>query len=137
GAGARGRGEADAPEFPRLSPPGLPCWCRRSGARRWRGARARDDDDRNISGQKRTRRSAPPCQHNDGHARSAMSNRLSDSNVYYFPSTTPAVPVPTAVEPVRFMRRLRNAWWRLRLALSEIRTILRRPTRRLTLDDYV
>src|SRR5256885_9733420 len=57
-----------------------------------------------------------------GHARSAMSNRLSDSNVYYFPSTTPAVPVPTAVEPVRFMRRLRNAWWRLRLALSEIRT---------------
>jgi hypothetical protein len=66
-----------------------------------------------------------------------MSNRLSDSNVYYFPSTTPVVPVPTAVEPVRFMRRLRNAWWRLRLALSEIRTILRRPTQRLTLDDYV
>ena len=66
-----------------------------------------------------------------------MSNRLSDSNVYYFPSTTPAVPVPTAVEPVRFIRRLRNAWWRLRLALSEIRTILRRPTQRLTLDDYV
>ena len=66
-----------------------------------------------------------------------MSYRLSDSNVYYFPSTTPAAPAPTAVEPVRFVRRLRNAWWRLRLALSEIRTILRRPTQRLTLDDYV
>jgi hypothetical protein len=66
-----------------------------------------------------------------------MNNRLSDSNVYYFPSTTPTAPAPTAVEPVRFMRRLRNAWWRLRLALSEIRTILRRPSQRLTLDDYV
>jgi len=66
-----------------------------------------------------------------------MNNRLSDSNVYYFPSTTPAAPAPTAVEPVSFARRLRNAWWRLRLALSEIRTILRRPTQRLTLDDYV
>src|SRR5256885_15235826 len=72
-----------------------------------------------------------------GHARSAMSNRLSDSNVYYFPSTTPAAPGPTAVEPVRFMRRLRNAWWRLRLALREIRTILRRPTQRPTPDHYV
>jgi len=66
-----------------------------------------------------------------------MSHRLSDSNVYFLPSPTPAAPAATAVEPVRLLRRLRNAWWRLRLALSEIRTILRRPSPRLTLDDYV
>ncbi len=66
-----------------------------------------------------------------------MSYRVSDSNVYYFPAPTPAAPAAAAVEPVRFLRRLRNAWWRLRLALSEIRTILRRPSRRFTLDDYV
>src|SRR5947209_19858392 len=66
-----------------------------------------------------------------------MSHRLSDSNVYYFPVRTPESPPTAAVDPVRSLRRLRNAWWRLRLALSEIRTILRRPTQRLTLDDYV
>ena len=66
-----------------------------------------------------------------------MSHRLSDSNVYYFPVPTPETPPTAAVEPVRLLLRLRNAWWRLRLALSEIRTLLRRPTRRFTLDDYV
>ena len=66
-----------------------------------------------------------------------MSYRLSDSNVYYLPSPTPPAPPTAAVEPVRFLGRLRNAWWRLRLALSEIRTILQKPRQRFTLDDYV
>jgi len=66
-----------------------------------------------------------------------MSYRLSDSNVYYLPSPTPPAPPTAAVEPIRFLGRLRNAWWRLRLALNEIRTILRRPGQRFTLDDYV
>lgn len=64
-----------------------------------------------------------------------MNDRMADSNVYYLPTLAPAeVPAP---EPVRMVRRLRNAWWRLRLAFVEIRTILRQPQQRLTLDDYV
>lgn len=66
-----------------------------------------------------------------------MSYRVSDSNVYHFPAPTSAAPSAAPLEPVRLLRRLRNAWWRLRLALSEIRTILRRPSQRFTLDDYV
>jgi len=67
-----------------------------------------------------------------------MSYRqMTDSNVYYLPAPTFASPMPPAIESVGFMRRLRNAWWRLRLAVSEIGTILRRPSQRFTLDDYV
>src|SRR5262249_1269841 len=66
-----------------------------------------------------------------------MSYRLSDSNVYYLPSPTPPAPPTVAVEPVRFLGRLRNAWWRLRLALSEIRTILQKPRQRFTVYDSV
>lgn len=60
---------------------------------------------------------------------------MTDSNVYYLPVGAAAeAPAP---EPVRLARRLRNAWWRLRLAVAEIRAILRQPEQRLTLDDYV
>lgn len=55
-----------------------------------------------------------------------MNDRQADSNVYYLPAPAGAVPVPAA-PPTRFVRRLRHAWWRLRLALAEIRAILRRP----------
>lgn len=58
------------------------------------------------------------------------------ASVYYLP--TPATEAFTAPveEPVRLVRRLRNAWWRLRLAVIEIRAILRQPRQRYTLDDY-
>lgn len=64
-----------------------------------------------------------------------MNDGMTDSNVYYLPA--PAAAEARAPEPVRFLRRVRNAWWRLRLAFAEIRTILRQPQQRLTLDDYV
>jgi hypothetical protein len=68
-------------------------------------------------------------------AKPAMNDRMTDSNVYYLPAPAPVE--ARAPEPVRLLRRLRNAWWRLRLAFAEIRTILRQPQQRLTLDDYV
>lgn len=65
-----------------------------------------------------------------------MSDRLSGSNVYYLPASVEDVDVrPVELTP-RFGKRLRHAWWRLRLALSEITTILWRPRRRFTADDY-
>jgi hypothetical protein len=63
-----------------------------------------------------------------------MNDGMTDSNVYYLPAPTPAE--VRAPEPMRLLRRMRNAWWRLRLAFAEIRTILRQPQQRLTLDDY-
>jgi hypothetical protein len=68
--------------------------------------------------------------------RPAARERLTGSNVYYLPTPAPVEEVPTP-EPVRLVRRIRNAWWRLRLAFAEVRTILRQPQQRLTLDDYV
>jgi hypothetical protein len=68
--------------------------------------------------------------------RPAVRERLTESNVYYLPTPGPAVELP-APEPVRLVRRIRNAWWRLRLAFAEIRSILRQPQQRLSLDDYV
>ncbi|MGH7390433.1 MAG: hypothetical protein ACREM3_13390 [Candidatus Rokuibacteriota bacterium] len=63
-----------------------------------------------------------------------MNGMLVDSNVYYLP-VAPAA--ETIVEPEwpGVGARMRNAWWRLRLALAEVRGILRRP-RRLRPHDY-
>jgi hypothetical protein len=65
-----------------------------------------------------------------------MNGMLVDSNVYYLPSR--AVPPPAHVEPewLSLNARLRNAWWRFRLAISEICGILRRPRYRFTPEDY-
>ncbi len=63
-----------------------------------------------------------------------MNGMLVDSNVYYLPvASTPEV--FTEPEWPGVATRLRNAWWRLRLALAEMRGILRRP-RRLGSRDY-
>jgi len=55
-----------------------------------------------------------------------MNGMLVDSNVYYLPMTA-AVDVLQEPEWPGLRTRLRNAWWRLRLALAEVRGILRRP----------
>ncbi len=60
----------------------------------------------------------------------------SSTNVYYLPAPAAETVTAPAEEPVRLVRRLRNAWWRLRLAVTEIRAILRQPRPRYTLDDY-
>ena len=57
-------------------------------------------------------------------------------NVYYLPSRTVADMVPLESDWPSLGTRLRNAWWRFRLALAEIRGILRRPRYRLTAEDY-
>lgn len=46
-------------------------------------------------------------------------------NVYYLPTRTPAAPEPIAPEWPSFPVRLRNAWWRVRLAVVEVRGLLR------------
>lgn len=55
-----------------------------------------------------------------------MNGMLVDSNVYYLPVASPAEMVAEPGWPT-FGTRLRNAWWRLRLAVAEVRGILRRP----------
>ncbi len=63
-----------------------------------------------------------------------MNGMLVDSNVYYLPVASTAEVLPVQEWPT-FRTRMRNAWWRLRLALAEVRGILRRP-RRLAPEDY-
>jgi hypothetical protein len=46
-------------------------------------------------------------------------------NVYYLPSRTPSVPEPLTPEWPSLRVRLRNAWWRVRLAIVEVRGLLR------------
>jgi hypothetical protein len=46
-------------------------------------------------------------------------------NVYYLPTRLAAAPEPLAAEWPSFPVRLRNAWWRLRLAVVEVRGLLR------------
>lgn len=59
-----------------------------------------------------------------------MNERVGGSNVYYL-SVGPAPGIaPEGVPEPGVPRRLRHAWWRLRLALTEIRAILLRPRRR-------
>lgn len=65
-----------------------------------------------------------------------MSDRLIGSNVYYLPTSVEDVDARPGELTPRFGKRLRHAWWRLRLALSEIATILWRPRRRFTAADY-
>lgn len=63
-----------------------------------------------------------------------MNGRSIDSNVYYLPVPTPHEPEPRLERPSA-MRRWRNAWWRLRVAVAEIRAILKsRP--RYSPQDY-
>jgi hypothetical protein len=57
-------------------------------------------------------------------------------NVYYLPSRASAEMVAVGSEWPSLGTRLRNAWWRFRLALAEIRGILRRPRYRLGAEDY-
>lgn len=59
-----------------------------------------------------------------------MSRILVDSNVYYLPQPVPAEPELIEPEWPSFWCRLRNAWWRLRLALAEVRAVLRHPRHR-------
>lgn len=55
-------------------------------------------------------------------------------NVYYLPSRAATEPTIEAEWP-SFPMRLRNAWWRFRLALEEVRALLRsRP--RYTGDPF-
>ncbi|HEV8643540.1 MAG TPA: hypothetical protein VGV13_20890 [Methylomirabilota bacterium] len=65
-----------------------------------------------------------------------MNGILIDSNVYYLPR--PESPAPASVEPEwpTLWSRLQTAWWRLRLAVAEVRGILRRPRYRLAPGDY-
>jgi hypothetical protein len=65
-----------------------------------------------------------------------MNHNPIDSNVYYLPA--PAVAedfAPRLPERMRVTARLRSAWWRLRLAFAEVRTILFRPPKPAT-DSY-
>lgn len=64
-----------------------------------------------------------------------MNGMLVDSNVYYLPVASTAEVLPEPGWPT-FGTRLRNAWWRLRLAFAEVRGILRRP-RQLGPEAYV
>lgn len=65
-----------------------------------------------------------------------MNGILIDSNVYYLPR--PLSPEPASTEPEwpSVWSRLQTAWWRLQLAVAEVRGILRRPRYRLTPGDY-
>jgi hypothetical protein len=46
-------------------------------------------------------------------------------SVYYLPTRTPDEPDPLDAEWPSFGVRLRNAWWRVRLAVVEVRGLLR------------
>jgi hypothetical protein len=50
-------------------------------------------------------------------------------SVYYLPTRTLTDPVPSTSEWPSLPERLRNAWWRLRLAIVEMRGILRSQPR--------
>ncbi len=50
-------------------------------------------------------------------------------SVYYLPTRPPDDPVPSTSEWPSLAVRLRNAWWRLRLAIIEMRGILRSQPR--------
>lgn len=65
-----------------------------------------------------------------------MNDRVGGSNVYYLSAGAAPLAVPRSEPQPGFGRRLRHAWWRFRLALTEIRAILFRPRRRLTASDY-
>jgi len=58
-------------------------------------------------------------------------------SVYYLPTRTPTAPEPLATEWPTLPVRLRNAWWRLRLAIVEMRGILRsRPRYTMPANQY-
>ncbi|MGH7308549.1 MAG: hypothetical protein ACREK6_07630 [Candidatus Rokuibacteriota bacterium] len=50
-------------------------------------------------------------------------------SVYYLPKRSLTDPVPSTSEWPSLPERLRNAWWRLRLAIVEMRGILRSQPR--------
>jgi hypothetical protein len=50
-------------------------------------------------------------------------------NVYYLPSRPTTALTPIEPEWPSFGTRLRNAWWRIRLSLVEVRALLRRRPR--------
>lgn len=50
-------------------------------------------------------------------------------SVYYLPTRTLTDSVPSTSEWPSLPERLRNAWWRLRLAIVEMRSILRSQPR--------
>jgi hypothetical protein len=67
-----------------------------------------------------------------------MNDMVIESNVYYLPA-------PAVIEAEELVRdlewpslavRLRNAWWRVRLAFAEVCGILGRPPRSLS-DDVI
>jgi hypothetical protein len=58
-------------------------------------------------------------------------------NVYYLPTRPTDEPVPATSEWPSLAVRLRNAWWRLRLAIIEMRGILRsRPRYTVPANQY-
>lgn len=57
-------------------------------------------------------------------------------NVYYLPTRTQNEPVSTISEWPSLAVRLRNAWWRLRLAVIEMRGILRSQPRFTAYDFF-
>src|SRR5687768_2383261 len=64
-----------------------------------------------------------------------MNVRPIESNVYYLPlPTSPASELTTPVSASSPWRRWRHAWWRLRVAVAEIRAILRPRRRSPSLD---
>ena len=67
-----------------------------------------------------------------------MNGILIESNVYYLPALAATEPEGLAPEPEwpSFSVRVRNAWWRLRLAFAEVRGILRQPRRHFE-DDMI
>lgn len=66
-----------------------------------------------------------------------MNRILVEANVYYLPLSLEADSPELEPEWPSFTSRLRNAWWRLRLALAEMRGILgARPRRCLPGEDY-
>jgi hypothetical protein len=50
-------------------------------------------------------------------------------NVYYLPSRSSTAPPPLESNWPSFRVRLRNAWWRVLLAVVEVRALLRRRPR--------
>jgi len=64
-----------------------------------------------------------------------MTRTPTGSNVYYLPAPVAEKPAPRTTRRRRVGARLRSAWWRFRLALTEIQAILLVP-RRIVIDDY-
>lgn len=65
-----------------------------------------------------------------------MNGRPIDSNVYYLPFPVSEELGPR-VERSSTWRRWRNAWWRLRVAVAEIRAILRSRPRSAPADQAI